>query len=329
MQLIWPLPKIEFIPWSQIEEKREVTLLTSGPAWLAVKDRLKLPIIWQSEITQATEADWWRYLGQVRGEVIYSVGGGLTVDAAKYLASRLDLPLICLPTALSADAFLTPASGIRDSGCVHYIETKPPDLLCVDFRVLADAPSSIRAAGICDLLSIATGVWDWRFAEERGKNSPETAYVPYVAEIASGILRGTLDCAEAAGRGDPQGLKQLLDCLALEVQLCNSIGHSRPEEGSEHYFAYSVENHMGHGQPHGDLVGPGIVLMAALQGQDITPLSSALHACHIPLDRIPDDIMGLTLRDLPRYVWEHNLPYSIAHESIDDVNKLVESLRKI
>ncbi|MFQ5435295.1 MAG: hypothetical protein ACE5FD_10510 [Anaerolineae bacterium] len=41
----------------------------------------------------------------------------------------------------------------------------------------------------------------------------------------------------------------------MEVQLCNQIGHARPEEGSEHYFAYAVENVMGKGLPHGDLVG--------------------------------------------------------------------------
>ena len=115
-------------------------------------------------------------------------------------------------------------------------------------------------------------------------------------------------------QGDPEGLKQLLDCLAMEVQLCNQIGHSRPEEGSEHYFAYAVENLVGKGFPHGDLVGPGILLMGAYQDQNTEELEAALRACHIPLDNIPEDIVGATLVDLPRYVREHDLPYGIAHE---------------
>jgi glycerol-1-phosphate dehydrogenase [NAD(P)+] len=248
------------------------------------------------------------------GFVIYSVGGGLAVDASKYIAKALFLPLICLPTALSVDAFLTWASGVRHQGCVQYIETKTPDLLMIDVDVLAVAPRHIRAAGICDVLSIATGLWDWEYAAEKNKNPEGMELIPWVADAAQAILDGAIDCAEAAGMGDPEGLKQLLDCLALEVQLCNQIGHSRPEEGSEHYFAYSVENLLGKGLPHGDLVGPGILLMAAFQEQESKALERALNACHIPLENIPEDIIGSTLIGLPDYVSEHNLPYGIAHE---------------
>jgi len=134
-----------------------------------------------------------------------------------------------------------------------------------------------------------------------------------VAENARSILNGVLDCAEAAGRGDRDGLKTLYDCLAMEVQLCSQVGHSRPEEGSEHYFAYAVENEMGHGLPHGDLVGPGILITAGLQGQDTTRLKQALQACHIPLHNIPQQVVEQTLRLLPAFCRQHNLPFGIAH----------------
>jgi glycerol-1-phosphate dehydrogenase [NAD(P)+] len=140
------------------------------------------------------------------------------------------------------------------------------------------------------------------------------AFIPWVYTNAQSILQGALDCAGAAGRGEIQGLKQLLDCLCMEVQLCNQVGHARPEEGSEHYFAYLVENFIGHGLPHGDLVGPGILWMAERQGQDIAPLQAALQACAIPLDRIPFDIAQRTFAGLPAYCHKHNLPYGIAHE---------------
>ena len=171
------------------------------------------------------------------------------------------------------------------------------------------------------MLSISTGSWDWRFAEGRGMNPPGMEYVPYAGQAAAAILQGALDCAEAAGRGDSSGLKQLLDCLALQAQLCNQLGHARPEEGSEHYFAYAVENLLGQGAhggapllPHGALVGPGILLMAERQGQAVAPLLRALEACHVPLDRIPADAIESTLRTLPAYVRRHGLPYGIAHE---------------
>ena len=74
--------------------------------------------------------------------------------------------------------------------------------------------------------------------------SGKTLYALWVHDNAMAILAGVLDCAEAAGRGDKDGLKTLYDCLAMEVQLCNQIGHARPEEGSEHQLAYSIAHEM-------------------------------------------------------------------------------------
>ena len=328
MKKIWNLPIVHLAPFAEIEEKRPALLVTSAPAWNAVKDQLKgLNIVETIEVTEATTNYWDALLpaespspvgrgargeGQ-RFEIIYAVGGGLTADAAKYFAVKLGLPLTVLPTALSVDAFITAASGIRRDGCVYYIETKPPETVILDLDVIAKGPAFIRAAGITDVMSIATGAWDWQFAHEQGKNPIGMEFIPWVYDNAQSILSGVLDCAEAAGRGDKEGLKTLYDCLAMEVQLCNQVGHARPEEGSEHYFAYAVENHMGHGLPHGDLVGPGIMIMSKLQGQATGRYEAALKACNIPLDRIPQEIVERTLAELPAYCQKHGLAFGLAH----------------
>ncbi|MCE7859778.1 MAG: iron-containing alcohol dehydrogenase [Chloroflexi bacterium CFX2] len=294
------LPLVHLMSFAEIEEKRNVLLVTSAPAWNAVKENLKgLNVQAQLEITKANTEHWDNRKSSIKNqkfEVVYSVGGGLTADAAKYISAKLNLPLVVLPTALSVDAFITAASGIRKDGCVYYIETKVPERLI-----------------ITDVMSIATGAWDWKFAHEQGKNPAGMEFIPWVYDNAQSILNGVLDCAEAAGRGDHDGLKTLYDCLAMEVQLCNQVGHSRPEEGSEHYFAYAVENEMGHGLPHGDLVGPAILLIAKLQGQDTAPLEKALKACNIPLNNIPQEMIDRTLRILPVYSTKHNLSFGIAH----------------
>jgi glycerol-1-phosphate dehydrogenase [NAD(P)+] len=309
------LPFVQLMPFAEIEEKRNVLLVTSAPAWNAVKDSLRgLNIAATIEVTEATTKHWDSPVTHHSSlGVVYSVGGGLTADASKYIAAKLNLPLVVLPTALSVDAFITAASGIRKDGCVYYIETKVPERLILDLGTVAKAPAFIRAAGITDVMSIATGAWDWKFAHEQGKNPAGMEFIPWVYDNAQSILSGVLDCAEAAGRGDHDGLKTLYDCLAMEVQLCNQIGHSRPEEGSEHYFAYAVENEMGHGLPHGDLVGPAILLIAKLQRQDTAPLEKALKACNVPLNNIPQDMIDRTLKILPEYSRRHNLSFGIAH----------------
>ncbi|MBK7319210.1 iron-containing alcohol dehydrogenase [Candidatus Villigracilis affinis] len=317
MKRIPNLPVVHNMPFSEIDEKRSVLLVTSAPAWNAVKANLRgLNIIETIEVAEAT-TDYWDNLqssiANQKSEIVYAVGGGLVADASKYIASKLNLPLVVLPTALSVDAFITAASGIRRDGCVYYMETKVPETLILDLDTIAKAPASIRAAGITDVMSIATGAWDWKFAHERGMNPAGMEFIPWVYDNAQSILSGVLDCAEAAGRGDKDGLKTLYDCLAMEVQLCNQVGHSRPEEGSEHYFAYAVENEMGHGLPHGDLVGPGIMIMSKLQDQAAGPLEAALKACNIPLDRIPPEVVKRTLAELPVYCEKHGLAFGLAH----------------
>jgi glycerol-1-phosphate dehydrogenase [NAD(P)+] len=230
----------------------------------------------------------------------------------------MDMPLICIPSALSVDAFWTWASGVRHDGCVSYIEAIPPEILLLDFELIRRAPAHVRTAGIIDVLSIASACFDWQLAEQHGKNPPHERYDAAIANIAKTLVRNALDCAEAAGRADDDGLRALVNALAMEVQLCNLAFHSRAEEGSEHHFAYCAENvEMREGanrRSHGEYVGPGILAMAEKQGLDVGPLRAALQAAGVPLNNLPQTVIEQTLRKLPAYVRQHSLPYSIAWE---------------
>jgi glycerol-1-phosphate dehydrogenase [NAD(P)+] len=319
MKMIWPVPHQIFMPLNEISDNRPVALITTQGAWEAAGSSLQLNIAWLKIVNLATIEYWDSLLGEMKGEVIYSLGGGLPVDTAKYLGMKKDLPVICIPTALSVDAFTAWSSGYREDGCVKYLPTKIAEEMIIDLDIISRAPESIRAAAICDLLSIATGSWDWEFAENEGKNSNSDRLIPYIQRMAASILQGTLDCAQAAGLGDHEGLKQLLDCVILETQMLNQIGHARPEEGSEHYFAYLAENFTGPGLSHASLVCPGILIMAELQGQDITPLKTAMQNCHIPLDTLETSTISQILAELPDYCNKHNLPFGIAHTLRKDV----------
>ncbi len=63
---------------------------------------------------------------------------------------------------------------------------------------------------------------------------------------------------------------------------------------------------------HGHLVGPGIVLLAALQGQGAGPPARALKGCAVPLDDAPPATIRRTLLELPAYSSRHGLPYGLA-----------------
>ena len=321
------LPNIVSCPFVDINEKRDAIILTTEPAWAVVSGIVINPkqLVYVEGNTKAYMA---ALAEACEGEVVYGIGGGLAIDAAKYVAAANGLPLVALPTILSTDAFLTDATGVREGGCVRYLSSKAPDTVIVDMDVLCNAPAAIRASGAADVLSIATAMWDWQEAEKMGENPPDQQVTPQTVNIGSTLLQTLLDNAREIGRGTPTGMKLLLDLLCMEVQLCYLCGHSRVEEGSEHYFVYAIENHLSSAQEtsmenvhrngetvlHGELVGLGILLMAALQSQPWTQYRHALECLQInyrPLV-VSTDAIAETLINLSDYVAEHQLPYTIA-----------------
>ncbi len=318
MTTIWPLPRIEIRELSSIQETRPTALLTAEPAWSAVSSLFDLPLVVQAEPHKATE-EYFKQLAEglpPQVEVVYGVGGGLASDAAKYIGFHRNLPTVCVPTALSVDGFFTALVAVRADNTVHYVTTGPHGQIIIDWDVICNAPPALRGTGICELLSIVTGLLDWRYAAEHNKTTPETRFVPWAAAMAAGIAQQAFKISEGVGQGRVDALQNLLDLMCMEVQLTNQLGHNRPQEGSEQYFAYAIEpkTASGRGVPYADLVGPGILIAAALHGQDITPIRNTIQSAGIRLGQLrPDDIMD-TIRTLPEYVVEHDLPYSILND---------------
>lgn len=332
MTTIWPLPEIEIRDLRTLTETRPVALLTSGPAWSVVGPLLNLPLVIQAEPHKA-DHDFFKMLAAElppQVEVIYGVGGGLASDAAKFVGWVNQRPVVTIPTALSVDGFFTALVAVRENGTVQYVTTGPASKVIIDWEIIRNAPPHIRGTGICELLSIVTGLLDWRYAAERNQNTPEMRFQPWAAGLAAGIAQQAFKIAAGVGQGKIESLTNLLDLMCLEVQLTNQIGHNRPQEGSEQYFAYAIEplTASGYGVPYADLVGPGILIAAALHGQDIQPIQDTIRSAGIRLDQLrPDDIRS-TLAQMPQYVRQHNLPYSIFNDFNPLPDKIAEILAK-
>jgi glycerol-1-phosphate dehydrogenase [NAD(P)+] len=234
---------------------------------------------------------------------------------------------VLVPTSLSVDGFFTALVAVREDGTVRYDEVGPADRVIIDWDVVSKAPAHIRGTGIVEILSIVTGLLDWRYAAEHNMNTPETRFLPWAAGLAAGIAQQAFKIAKGVGEGRIESLQELLSLICMEVQLTNQLGHNRPQEGSEQYFAYAIEPYVarGRGIPYADLVGPGILISAALHGQDIAPIRATLTSAGVRLGQIkPDDIVS-TIKKLPEYVKEHDLPYSILHD-IDLNSERVQNL---
>ncbi len=328
MNTVWPLPRVTFRELATVNESRPTALLTSKTAWASVSSSLNLPVVIQAEPPRVTR-DYLEKLA--RGlpkhvEVVYGVGGGRAMDAAKFVGWWNEKPVVLIPTSIPGDVMFTWVARVREGGCVKDEETGAARECIIDWDVIRAAPPHLRGGGLVDVMSIVTGLLDWRYAAERSRNTPAQRFVPWAAGIAAAIAQQGFRIAEGVGRGEVEALRLLLDFLSLQAQLCNQLGHSRPEEGGEHHFAYLAENYLSSDTPHSDMVGPGILLTAALHGQDPAPLRTVLESAGVRLNRLEVPLIWRVVRELPRYVAEHNLPYTILYDIDPASDKVKQAL---
>lgn len=199
---------------------------------------------------------------------VFGVGGGSALDQAKYTAWGSAARLVLVPTILSVDAAFTKAVGVREGGRVRYVGEVFSEYLLVDTDLVRAAPPDLNRAGLGDLLSIFTALWDW---QEVGAAGGEP-YFPEIAAASAALLERLLAAPAELRNVTDAGLRLLAEGFVEEVRLCEMVGTSRPEEGSEHYLAYALEARTGRAYLHGRLVALCVLLAGAAQGRDVSPL---------------------------------------------------------
>lgn len=300
------LPIIEWTKTSLLKDKKRAILITSPSAWKIAKPFLAGINFVETIFIDNSRRD---YIDSIRLKNksvsrAYLVGAGQVNDIGRYLAYKWNLEAVSIPTAITADAFLVDCTGVRENNYVAYIPSKKADKVILDWQLLKQAPWKINVSGCGDVLSIFTGLHDWRVAEDN--------YDPAVAVMAKAILDGLLSQVKTIKLPNQKGLETIINCLAMEVQLCYLYGNSRPEEGGEHFFAYCSENKLDHCL-HGEIVGFGILLTGFLQDQNIIPIKKFMDG--IGMNYVPRGmtrkIVTETLIELPAYVKKHNLRTSV------------------
>jgi glycerol dehydrogenase-like iron-containing ADH family enzyme len=195
--------------------------------------------------------------------VVVGFGGGTALDTAKFMAWKLDRPLVQIPTITSVDAGFTDAIGIRDHGRVRYIGAIVPDKVVLDLELIRSAPKRLNRAGIGDILSCHTGLFDWKLASDAGHGHPWDAQLAALGEaLLDELEEATPDIAAVSA----DGVRFLADAYRRIGAACTLAGHSRFEEGSEHFWAYSYELATGAHPVHGEVIAFAVCALSHVQG---------------------------------------------------------------
>ena len=195
-------------------------------------------------------------------KVFMGVGGGKSIDIAKYSAYVNNGYMISIPTAPSHDGIASPFASLKGTGKPTSIKTITPYAIIADIEVISKAPPRLIRAGVGDLIGKLTAVKDWQLAHRlRGEY-----YGEYAAQLALLSAKHVLRYHELIVSNNPEGVRILIEALISSgVAMCIA-GSSRPASGSEHLFSHALDIIVPGKALHGEQVALGTIMMLYLYG---------------------------------------------------------------
>ncbi len=191
---------------------------------------------------------------------IIAVGSGSVLDAGKYIASETNSPLISIPTSLSTDAIATSFSVLWRKGSSIAIKTVAPSLVIGDYQLLKKEDKRFIKAGIGDMLSKLSALYDWRLSFWLAKEK----YNDFAYSLASYTTKLIIKRLNHILNSDYIGIETLFLAEVTDGYLMEISNTTRVAAGSEHLFSFAMET-LGVNLLHGELCGIGTVIMHFLQ----------------------------------------------------------------
>jgi glycerol-1-phosphate dehydrogenase [NAD(P)+] len=222
-------------------------------------------------------------------DAVVGIGGGRTIDVAKYAASLSGLPVVAVATSLSHDGIASPVASLEDdaAGRKGSYGVQMPIAVVVDLDYVRRSEPAMRRSGIGDAVSNLSAIADWRLAErERGEEVDGVA-VTFARIAATSVVH------RDDGIDDDPFLIALAEALVLSGLAMATAGSSRPCSGGDHEILHAIDHLFPGTAHHGELAGAASLFTSHLRGD--AGLADGIDEClrHHGLPRTPGDL-GLT-----------------------------------
>lgn len=195
-------------------------------------------------------------------DLVIGFGGGKVLDVAKKAAGTQRVRFISIPTTLSNDGLASPVSVIKDARNIPVSHiTSPPHGVIIDIDIVKNAPRRHLLAGVGDLMSNLSAVFDARLAQQQGAEKSDNDALS-LAE-AGGLRLLKLKTRDI---GSTTFLRNLAQGLIKSGFAMCIWGTSRPASGSEHKISHSIDHYFpSRNALHGEQVGIAAIFTMAMQ----------------------------------------------------------------
>jgi glycerol-1-phosphate dehydrogenase [NAD(P)+] len=219
-------------------------------------------------------------------DAVVGIGGGRTLDVAKYAASQAGLPMVSVATNLAHDGIGSPVASLEDAGRKGSYGVHIPIAVVVDLDYVRRSPEEQVRSGVGDALSNLSALADWELAaEDRGEVIDGLAAT--FARVGANALLHSPD-----ELGSETFLRTLAEALVLSGLAMAVAGTSRPCSGACHEISHAIDALYPGQAGHGEQVAVGALFASFLRGDNFFPsLDGALRRYGVA--RLPGDL-GLT-----------------------------------
>ena len=132
--------------------------------WVNRLADLTLSRVGRGTIDEATELA--SRLNTTAVDAIVGIGGGRTLDVAKFASTRLGLPMLAVATNLAHDGIASPVSVLRHGSARRSYGVAAPAAVMVDLDFVERAPEHFLRSGVGDVVSNVSAIADWRLSHE-------------------------------------------------------------------------------------------------------------------------------------------------------------------
>lgn len=229
--------------------------------WESIRD--SLPDAVPFEVRDASLATAARLQEAMAGrgyDAVVGIGGGRTLDVAKYAATRAGVPMVAVATNLAHDGLCSPVASLQHAHGKGSYGVAMPLAVFVDLDYVATAPRGLVTAGVGDVVSNLSAVADWWLAHDvRGEP---------VDGLASALARNAAEAVlrREDGVEDDDFLVTLAEALVLSGMAMSVAGSSRPCSGACHEILHAVDQLYPGTSNHGELAGVGALFATYLRG---------------------------------------------------------------